>query len=206
MKSIVPVALAVALVAQAESAQFYRWVDAQGSVHYTDKQPPNDAKGIDKMRVDTRAGDVQLPYEVKRAAEAFPVVLYSADCGEPCDAARQLLERRGIPYADKNARDPAIQTDLKKLTGGNVEVPVMQVGRATVKGWEPGEWNNALDAAGYPKTATVRPVARKKEVPRTEAQPPAASSSAPAPAPAGQPAPAASAPSSPPPSSGSQSQ
>jgi len=148
---------------QAQAAQLYRWVDADGTVHYTDKQPPKDARDIEKKRVDTRAGDVQLPYEVKRAAEAFPVNLFSADCGEPCDAARELLERRGVPYADRNARDPVVQVDLRKLTGGPVEVPVLQVGRSTVKGWEPGQWNNVLDAAGYPKTAAVRMPVRKKE-------------------------------------------
>ncbi len=166
MKLLVPAVLALLLAAQAHAAQLYRWVDADGKVHYTDKQPPKDAKDIEKKRVSTRADDVQLPYAVKRAAETFPVTVFNADCGDACDAARKLLEKRGIPYADRNARDAEVQVELKKITGGVVEVPVMLVGRVTVKGWEPGQWNNALDAAGYPKTASMRPPAPKKEAPK----------------------------------------
>lgn len=166
MKTLVPAVLALLFALQGEAAQLYRWVDADGKVHYTDKQPPKEAKDIEKKRVGTRADDVQLPYAVKRAVETFPVTVFNADCGEPCDAARKLLEKRGVPYTERNAQDPEVQVELKKLTGGEVEVPVMQVGRSTVKGWEAGQWNNALDAAGYPKTASVRPPAPKKDAPK----------------------------------------
>jgi hypothetical protein len=169
MKILVPAVLVLLIAAQAQAAQLYRWVDAEGHVHYTDKQPPKDAKDVEKKRVSTRAGDVQLPYEVRRAAETFPVTLFSADCGEPCDAAKKLLEGRGVPFKDRNARDAEVQVDLKILTGGTLDVPVLQVGRSTVKGWEAGQWNNALDAAGYPRTASVRPPAPKKEAPRKPA-------------------------------------
>lgn len=166
MKILVSAVLALLLGVQVQAAQLYRWVDAEGHVHYTDKQPPKGAKDIEKKRMGTPAGEVQLPYDVRRAAELFPVTVFNADCGEGCDAARKLLERRGVPYTDRNARDPEVQVELKKITGGYVEVPVLQVGRSTVKGWEAGQWNNALDAAGYPKTASVRPPAPKKEAPK----------------------------------------
>lgn len=164
MKRLVPAVLALAFAAQGHAEQLYRWVDGDGKVHYTDKQPPKEAKDVEKKRVATRAGDVQLPYAVRKAAETFPVTVFNADCGDPCDAARKLLETRGIPYTDRNARDAEVQVALKKLTGGAVEVPLMQVGRTTVKGWEPGQWNTALDAAGYPKTAGIRPPLPKREV------------------------------------------
>jgi len=182
MKLLVPAVLALMFAAQVQAAQLYRWVDADGKVHYTDTQPPKGAKDIEKKQVTTRAGDVQLPYDVRRAAETFPVTVFNADCGEPCDSARKLLERRGVPYTDRNARDPEVQVELKKITGGLVEVPVMQVGRSTVKGWEPGQWNIALDAAGYPKSGTVRPSPPKKEAPKKT---PAPSVPASEPSPAG---------------------
>lgn len=168
MKMLVSVVLAFAVVASVDAAQLYRWVDADGKVHYTDKPPPKEAKDIEKKRVTTAADAVPLPYAVQQAAKTFPVTFYSADCGAPCDQARALLEKRGVPYSERNAADPEVQADLKKVTGSqDVDVPVLQVGRASVvKGWESGQWNTALDAAGYPKTA-----AYKAPTPKVEKKP-----------------------------------
>ena len=44
--------------------------------------------------------------------------------------------------------------ELKKATGGDEVVPVLQVGRRALRGFEEGQWNAALDNAGYPKTRT----------------------------------------------------
>lgn len=165
MKMLVPVVLVFAVIASVDAAQLYRWVDADGKVHYTDKPPPKDAKDIEKKRVNTATDAVPLPYAVQQAAKTFPVTLYSADCGAPCDQARALLEKRGVPYSERNAADPEVQAELKKVTGSqDVDVPVLQVGRASVvKGWESGQWNTALDAAGYPKTAAYKPPTPKVE-------------------------------------------
>ncbi len=173
MKVLVPAVLALMFAVQAQGGQLYRWVDAQGNVHYTDKQPPKDARDIEKKRVETRTDAPTMPYALQQASQAFPVTVYNADCGDPCDRARALLDKRGIPYTARNARDPEVQPDLKKLTGGTVEVPVMQVGRNVVKGWEPDQWNNALDAAGYPKTAMWKrppPLATEKKGVKEEAK------------------------------------
>lgn len=165
MKILVPVVLVFAIIASVDAAQLYRWVDADGKVHYTDKPPPKEAKDIEKKRVNTAADAAQLPYAVQQAAKTFPVTLYNANCGGPCDQARALLEKRGVPYTERNAADPEVQAELKKVTGSqDVDVPVLQVGRASVvKGWESGQWNTALDAAGYPKTAAYKPPAPKVE-------------------------------------------
>lgn len=158
MKIILLAALfggAVALTAQA--AQLYRWVDPDGRVYYTDKPPPTNARDSEKMRVNTRADEVPLPYEARVAVKSFPVTLYTADCGEPCDAGRKLLEARGVPFTEKNGREAPVQEELRKLVGAP-EVPVLLVGRSPVKGWEPGQWTAALDAAGYPRSIPRRAV------------------------------------------------
>lgn len=164
MKILVPVVLALAMAVSAQAAQLYRWVDADGKVHYTDKPPPKEAKDIEKKRVKTAADAIPMPYALQQAAKTFPVTVYNADCGAPCDQANALIEKRGIPHTARNARDPEVQADLKKVTGSqDVDVPVLQVGRNVVKGWEAGQWNNALDAAGYPKTAVWKQPAAKPE-------------------------------------------
>lgn len=136
--------------AQADAAQLYRWVDASGKVHYTDKLPPPDATGIERKRVNTDTGTPSVPYALQRAMAAYPVTLYTADCGEPCDGARRFLDGWGVPFAERNAREPEANAALKQLVGAS-EVPVLVVGTAVLKGFEANQWTGALDAAGYPR-------------------------------------------------------
>jgi hypothetical protein len=142
-------------VYSAQSASLYRWVDADGKVHYTDQPPPaSSAKQVEEKKLGSRpADDGQLPYASRLAAKNFPVTLYNSGCGEACTKAREHLAKRGIPFSEKDAGTPEVQEELKKLIGG-LEVPVLAVGKVTrLKGYEAGAWDTALDEAGYPKSA-----------------------------------------------------
>ncbi len=146
------------LACAAVQAEVYRWVDAEGKVHYSDQAPPANIKQVEKKKAaGGKPSDAQLPYGLQQAVKNFPVTLYSSDCGDACTRARQLLGKRGIPYAEMDATDPDTQVELRKLTGGPIEVPVLTVGRDVVRGFEEGKWNTSLDAAGYPKTAVIAP-------------------------------------------------
>lgn len=154
---IAGVALAAALAAAAADAatNVYRWVDAQGKVHFSDTPPPVEAKSVSQKRMGgTYVEESNLPYATQIAMKRNPVTLYTAkDCGAPCDRGRELLGSRGVPYTERNALgDNETLEALRKLTGGSGEVPLLQVGESKVKGWDEGSWNSALDAAGYPRT------------------------------------------------------
>lgn len=164
-------ALSLALLAAtwlpASAASFYRWVDAQGHVHYTDTPPPKEAKSSEQRRVDgnTIEGD-KVPYAVKEAAKKYPVVLYASECGDLCAKAREFLDKRGVPFTERNpAVSQADHDALKKLVG-STEVPTLVVGTMKpVKGFEAGAWTSALDVAGYPNTAPlVKPAPRKEKI------------------------------------------
>ncbi|HEX9450196.1 MAG TPA: glutaredoxin family protein [Burkholderiales bacterium] len=157
MKSwmLFPVLMLVCIAAQAD---VYRWVDADGKVHFSDQLPPADIKQFEKIKAaGGKSSDAPLPYALQQAVNNFPVTLYSSACGDGCTRARQLLEKRGIPHTEADATEPTVQEELKKLTGGTIEVPVLKVGRDTLRGFEEGRWNTALDAAGYPQTAVIPP-------------------------------------------------
>jgi len=155
----------------AQAATMYRWVDANGKVHYTDQPPPPDIKDVQekKMAAPVQSSG-QTPYAVQTAANNFPVILYISDCGDVCNRAREYLQKRNIPYTEKNPAEPAIAELLKKLIG-SVEVPVLVVGKAApLKGFSSDSWGAALDVAGYPKAAAPKPGIPSQQKTATEVQ------------------------------------
>lgn len=153
MKNCVAFSMLMLACAYAQ-ADLYRWVDANGKVQYSDQPPPANIKNVDTIKAKGgKPGEAPLPYALQQAVKNFPVTLFSTDCGESCTKARDLLAKRGIPYTDMDATMPPVQDELKKLINGPPVVPVLKVGRDTLKGFEAGQWNGSLDAAGYPKTA-----------------------------------------------------
>src|SRR5258708_2804898 len=122
-------AAALVLVAQAQT-NVYRWTDKDGKVHFSDTAPAEDAKEVSQKRMGGGGDEAAaLPYATQVAMRRNPVTLYSGnDCGELCARGRELLDRRGIPYAEKDAQgNPVDREALRKLVGSLV-VPVLVVG------------------------------------------------------------------------------
>ena len=166
------------------AAQLYRWVDDKGNVEWRDTPPPPSVKKFEQRSVGggTVSG-AELPYSVQQAAKNFPVTLWTTDCGDTCTKARAHLARRGVPYAEKDPRNDF--ESFKKLTGSS-EVPVLFVGSNQLKGYLESDWDSALDTAGYPKTALVKPQPKvePKPAPSDKGAPPDKGAAAPAEAPA----------------------
>ena len=134
------------------AAQLYQWKDAQGRMVYSDHPPPPNITAQQKSFKGSVI-EVGESYATRSAREKFPVTLYASACGTPCDQARQLLGERGIPFSSKDPQaSPEAQEELKKLTG-RLNVPVLVIGVDKIDGFETGQWQAALDRAGYPKSA-----------------------------------------------------
>ncbi|HEX6829572.1 MAG TPA: glutaredoxin family protein [Burkholderiales bacterium] len=176
--------IALALLAlPAAAGSLYRWVDADGKVHYTDTPPPATAKDVKQQTAPGQAAEpTRLPYATQVAVKNFPVTLYATDCGEACTKGRDLLRKRGIPFTDKDPQQPAEQQELSKLLSGQLEVPVLKVGSSVNRGFSEEQWHTVLDAAGYPKNAGAPPPP-PKAAPKAETKP-AAEAAPPEPAPA----------------------
>jgi glutaredoxin len=165
-------ALLATLIAGSASAQLYRWVDAEGKVYYTD-QPPANAKNVETHKTTANVVSSTTPFAVQQATKNFPVKIYTGtNCGSPCSDARDLLARRGVPFNEVSVTQPAQLDELKKVSGGE-EVPIVLVGRAVLKGFEPTSLTAALDNAGYPRNAG-------KNTPAPKPVPSAGASGAPA--------------------------
>ena len=134
----------LALACTAAHADLYRWVDADGKVHYSDQLPPADVKQVEKKK-DPATGarpssgkpaNGAAADALQQAVKNFPLTLYNSECGELCKAARDLLVKRGVPFTEKDATDSTVQAELKKVTGGALEVPVLTIGSNVVRGFE----------------------------------------------------------------------
>jgi glutaredoxin len=147
------------LLAAGAHAETYRWTDASGNTVVSDTPPQGKAKGLTKLGGKPDAAD-NLSFAMKRAADAFPVVLYtSADCPVECKAAREFLSGRGVPFTEKMMQKPEDFEELKQLIG-DIFVPSLKVGSQRFRGFEAGGYNNLLDLASYPKAAPgSKPVA-----------------------------------------------
>jgi len=143
-------AVAAAAFAATAAAQ-YRWVDASGKVHYGDS-PPRDAKDVRSltMRAAPAEASANLPFELRRATERAPVVLYTAPDCQPCAPAAALLRERGVPFTERTVSSNEDLQEFRRISGG-LRLPHVTAGSLSQNGFNPELWTQLLDAAGYPK-------------------------------------------------------
>jgi glutaredoxin len=119
-----------------------------------------------------------LPLELRQVVGRYPVTLYAGkDCGG-CDAGRQLLQARGVPFSEKRVESNDDIAAFRRATGAN-SLPVLSIGNQQLKGLNSADWTSYLDAAGYP-SASKLPSGWRNPAPTPMATPAAPSPAAPA--------------------------
>ena len=195
MSTIGCAALLVALPSLAQ----YKVVGPDGKVTYTDRAP-NDGK-VTALNARngsaTAAPDVNLPLELRQVAARYPVTLYAiTGACELCNAARQLLRQRGVPYTEKQIMSPEDTAALQKISGGS-DIPTLTIGGQALRGLAAEVWASYLDTAGYPREsrlpsnyqyAAPTPIVERAPAPTRTAAAASAPAAAPAPAPTATPA------------------
>lgn len=134
-------------------ADVYRWVDpATGKTLLSDRPPT----GSYRQLVRIKQGDpseVPGSYAVKLASEKYPVTLFTTpSCVAECKAARDILNGRGVPFAEQLLQTQA-QFDALQALSGNTLIPTVKIGSQVLQGLQAEAWNNLLDLAGYPAVA-----------------------------------------------------
>lgn len=168
---IVAATLAAVIACGAATAQAYRWVDNQGRVHYTQTPPPPGARDVQRknLRQSGAVAPADLPYATRVAAQNFPVKLYTQDNCEPCDSARSVLVKRGVPFSETKI---ASQKDLDEVNAisGRTDLPLLVVGTLHRTGFREDAVNGLLDTAGYPSSGPSLPLeALRKPTPASPA-------------------------------------
>lgn len=151
---------AMVFLSTAHAGELYRYIDNNGRVQYSDKYNAD----AEQLKLgNAPAVEESLPYETQKAAQFFPVTLYTFDkCGAPCTEAKALLTTRGIPFTEKNLVTKEDLDEYRKASGTDQALSML-VGKTWVKGFLAEQWQKELDFAGYPKSAPYRakPTARK---------------------------------------------
>lgn len=150
-----PFAAAV-LVALPSVAQ-YKITGPDGRVTYTDRQPTSTEGKVVPLggRGAAEAATPDLPFELREPNSKYPVTLYTTSRAcEPCDAARQLLRQRGIPYNERQVVTSEDSEALERLSGAR-EAPTLTIGSQVLRGLANEVWSSYLDAAGYPRTSKL---------------------------------------------------
>ena len=152
-------ALALATAsAFAQAPQVYRYVDPSGRVVYSDRPPPPDVKNVQTKRLGANFVESSEPsIAAQQASERFPATLFTFECGDVCQNAEALLNKRGVPYQVVDVQKDEQGLIRMKALSGEDRAPVLALGDSiVVKGFSETRWQAALDEAGYPKTPGVR--------------------------------------------------
>jgi glutaredoxin len=162
MRHLRALSTAIAIAACAAPAwALYKVVDANGRVTYTDRPPGTE--GAQQTAVvrpvappTAAATDAAWPFALREPVRRYPVTLYTAADCPPCEAARRLLQQRGIPYTEKTVKTDSDARAFDQLGAGRM-VPGLGVGSRQLRGLDEAQWISYLDAAGYPAASALPP-------------------------------------------------
>lgn len=136
----------------AQARSIVECIDQAGNVTFASQTcPAGTTKRADKRVAGPEPGAPDAAADMAKIAAKSPVVMFSVKPCDSCDLIRLVLQKRGIPFTEKDAgADVAVQAELRKATGGQLSVPTVTVGTQVVTGYNKSALESALDGAGYP--------------------------------------------------------
>lgn len=183
----------VSLHTQVCAQSLYRIVAPDGTITYSDRPLTQNAAPLNKASATTPAASAAsssgdnhaptLPYALRQAVAKYPVVLYAGNSCTPCDGGRSLLNARGIPFTERTITTREDVDALKRQMGDD-NLPYLTIGNQKLKGFSSDEWQQYLNAAGYPARSVLPagyknsppsalvPVKKREETKPPEAAPP----------------------------------
>ena len=134
MTRILFVVALVVLLPSLSMAEIYRWTDANGQVHFTDKADP--AKEMKSVDVKINSADsVPIPVRPQK------VEMYSTDDCVFCDQARKYFKRSGIPFVEYDI-DKNKQAKRRFKALGGRGTPLIVMGDKKLHGFTKDRFDN----------------------------------------------------------------
>jgi glutaredoxin len=144
-----------------QAQTLYRSVGPDGKVTFSDTPPPPSVNNAEIAGSSSATGSAvivgsALSYELQQVASRYPVTLYTGDNCGPCASGRNLLNARGIPFAERTVNH-ARRCRRAAAHERRHQPAFLDHRRQQIKGYSDTEWTQFLDAAGYPKTSQLPP-------------------------------------------------
>lgn len=127
-------------------AEIYKWVDADGTVHYTDTPPEGHEQNLAitgsissyaSPEIVTTEGSETAPDKKSKPAGNRRVVMYSASWCGVCRTAKKYFAEKKIPFTEYDIdNNPKAKADFDRMGGRGV--PVILVGKRRMNGFSPG--------------------------------------------------------------------
>ncbi|MEE8388470.1 MAG: glutaredoxin family protein [Acidiferrobacterales bacterium] len=141
--------LSVVMTMPAHAEQLFKIIDEHGNVTYQ-KAPPSSGGSIERRDIYGGEDPADEVIARDRAALNHPVTLYAIKKCKPCDNARAQLQKREIPFEEKDpTSDAKLYKAFTELIYGTT-VPAITVGENVITAYSKESLEQALDAAGYP--------------------------------------------------------
>ncbi len=129
-------------------AEIYSWKDAQGKVHFGDRQPNDHKSEQVTVRVNTYDAPPIITKVKSLTIAKGKVILYTTQrCGY-CKMAKQFLKKNKIKYSSYDVETSKKgKRDFKKLKGKGV--PIILVGDQRMTGFSEDRMVSMLKKSGY---------------------------------------------------------
>ena len=123
--------IAGVMAAGAAWSEIYRWTDANGKVHFSDKPSVEHSSKTVKLRINTYQS---VSYKTSSVDVGRKVVMYSASWCGVCKRAKRYFHKQGIPFAEYDVEKSSKgKSEYRKL--GARGVPVILVGNRRMDGF-----------------------------------------------------------------------
>ena len=142
--------LALLLCVGSARAQLFKWVDANGKTHFSDKPPPPGARPA-ALKGTIGTSTAGMPYALATAVRNFPVTIYTTGSCGGCDLGRSYLKNRGIPFSEITVGTADDEARMR-AAGGDGNLPLFIVGSVKESGFTQNKWESMLNLALYPTT------------------------------------------------------
>ena len=130
------------LCASVWSSEIYRWVDAQGNVHFSDQAPDDQTAESLELQINTFESvtyESLGKYNIERPSTK-KVVMYSASWCGVCARAKRYFDNNNIPYIEYDVEtSPQGKRGFERLNGNGV--PIILVGNKRMNGFSVAGFN-----------------------------------------------------------------
>ena len=137
------------------NAEFYKWVDDKGNVHFTDTPPKGEKAEELELKINTYSA-VEITPLVERLGRKNKVVMYSATWCGICKKAKRYFKAKKIPYVIYDVeKSYSGKRDFKLLKGKSV--PIIIVGDKRMNGFTVARFDKLYQQQMLNREAEVKP-------------------------------------------------